>query len=380
MKKISSFILCILFVLDMFNAPTACYGMEEPQDIELQRKIGQLLIVGFQGTLPEDEGPTKICRLLKEEKLGGVILYRYNIVDPNQLLRLTQSFYDANPKAFIAVDQEGGQVQRLTSQKGFNITTPSAQKVAEQCSEYEQSRVIYNLMAQELANYRINVNFGPVVDLNNPEHPSPAIGKYERSYSNNPDVVTNFARIFIEEHRMLKILTSPKHWPGHGYSTADSHQGLTDTTKTAVPERELLPYTNLISSGHVDMLMTAHVVNTNYDPEGYPATLSPKTLKNLLRSLGYNGVVISDDLHMGAIQQHYPFETAIMLAVNATCDMLIFSNNAAAAQGISDFKPDASLAEKVIDTIYKKITLGQITLERIEESYQRVTLLKNRLS
>jgi len=199
MKSVVRGFLIALSLGTMFTQ--AIQAMEDLEKDELDKKIGHLLMVGFQGTLPEEEGPKKICSLLQQGKLGGVILYRYNIVNPDQLLCLTQSFCDANHKVFIAVDQEGGLVQRLIASKGFNITTPAAQVVAETYEDPEQARDLYSLMAEELAKYHINVNFGPVVDLNNPDHPSPAIGKYKRSYGNDPERVTQFDRIFVEEHR-----------------------------------------------------------------------------------------------------------------------------------------------------------------------------------
>jgi len=240
--KISKVILLSFFiVLGNSKILIPCYGMEEYGEAELDRKIGQLLMVGFQGTHPEEEEPKKICNLLQQGKLGGVILYRYNIVSPDQLLLLTQTFYEANNSVFIAVDQEGGLVQRLVPSKGFSITTPSAQDIAETYAEPEQARNLYCLMAEELGKYYINLNFAPVLDLNNPDQPSPAIGKHKRSYGNDPQLVSEFAKIVVEEHRKKGIATALKHFPGHGYSTEDTHHGIADTTQTAVPETELAP-------------------------------------------------------------------------------------------------------------------------------------------
>ncbi len=382
MKISRVILLSFLIVLGISKIIMPCYGMDEDGEAELDKKIGQLLMVGFQGTLPEDEGPRKICSLLQQGKLGGVILYRYNIVDPNQLLRLTKSFYEANNKVFIAVDQEGGLVQRLIASKGFNITTPSAQVVAETYQDPEQARGLYGVMAEELAKYHINVNFGPVVDLNNPDQPSPAIGKYKRSYGNDPERVTQFARVFVEEHRKQKIATATKHFPGHGYSTEDTHHGIADTTQTAIPETELTPYKNLIVSGHSDMIMTAHIVNKNYDPDGHPATLSPLVIQNLLRKqLGYNGVVVSDDLHMGAIQKYYTLDDAVTRALNATCDLLVFSSNTsgtntAANAALSMWDKESSSTENIIEMIHQKITEEKINIERIKESFERLEKLK----
>jgi beta-N-acetylhexosaminidase len=383
--KISKVILVsCLIALGVSKTLTPCYGMDEDKEAELDKKIGRLLMVGFQGTRPEEEGPKKICDLLQQKKLGGVILYRYNIVNPDQLLFLTQSFYEADNNVFIAVDQEGGLVQRLVTSKGFH-ETPAAQVVADTCADPEQARDLYRLMAEQLAQYHININFGPVVDLNNPSQPSPAIGKYKRSFGNDPERVSQFAKVFVEEHRKKRIATALKHFPGHGYSTADTHQGIADTTQPAVPEMELTPYKNLISSGHVDMVMTAHIVNKNYDSEGYPATLSPLIIQKLLREdLKYGGVVVSDDLLMGAIQQYYKLDEAVTCALNATCDFLLFSNNTlgtntGATQELPMWKIDGDVMENIIGIIHQKITEGKISIERINESYERLTKLKTTL-
>ncbi|WP_032112310.1 glycoside hydrolase family 3 protein [Candidatus Paracaedibacter symbiosus] len=378
MKKLRVILLQLCLSIPII---IGAYAMEEDREVTLNKKVGNLIITGFKGTSPEEEGVKKIHTLLQQEELGGVILYGYNIVNPEQLFNLTKSLHEANLKSFIAVDQEGGFVQRLTEQKGFR-KTPSAADVAQLYADPEEARSLYNLMAEELKRYYININFAPVVDLNNPENPSPAIGKYKRSYGDDPELVSQYAKVFIEEHLKHGILSSPKHFPGHGYSTGDTHQDITDTTQRAIPEKELVPYKTLMKSNHLDMVMTAHIVNRReeYDPEGYPATLSPKILKNLLRSQGYNGVVISDDLHMGAIQKHYSINQVVPLALNATCDMLLFSNNRAAMPEATGYSPDLDVSGKVIKIVEQEIKQGGVSLDRINESYQRVSLLKARLS
>lgn len=382
MKTSKVILLSFLMAVAISKIQIPCYGMEDDGTVELDKKIGQLLMVGFQGTHPEEAEPKKICSLLQQGKLGGVILYKYNILSPDQLLLLTQSFYEANKNVFIAVDQEGGLVQRLVVSKGFAVTTPSAQEITETYSEPEEARELYRLMAEELEKYHINVNFGPVVDLNNPDQPSPAIGKYKRSYGNDPERVSQFARVFVEEHRKKKIATALKHFPGHGYSTTDTHQDIADTTQTADLEMELAPYRNLILSGDVDMIMTAHIVNKTYDPDGYPATLSSQMIQTLLREqLKYTGVVVSDDLHMGAIRKYYKIDEVVTRALNGTCDFLVFSNHTsgtytAANQDILTWSTDLSLTENIIGIIRQKVLKEEISRERIEESYARIVKLK----
>ena len=171
----------------------------------------------------------------------------------------------------------------------------------------------------------INQNLAPVVDLNvNPV--SPAIGAYERSFGADVDKVTAHARAFIEAHHAHQVLCTLKHFPGHGSAAGDSHNGFVDVTETWSHE-ELAPYATLIQAGLADAVMTAHVFNRQWD-ETDPATLSPAVITGLLREeLGYSGVVFSDDMQMGAIQQFYTFEEAIRKALEAGVDVIAIANN-----------------------------------------------------
>ncbi|RLB66095.1 MAG: glycoside hydrolase family 3, partial [Deltaproteobacteria bacterium] len=215
----------------------------------------------------------------------------------------------------------------------------------------------------------ITLNFAPVVDLNiNPNNP--VIGKLERSFSADPQVVTRMALAFIRAHHVLGIRCTLKHFPGHGSSSTDSHLGFVDVTKTWSPV-ELEPYKNIIGAGMADAIMTAHVFNAKLD-EDYPATLSKRVITGLLREkLGYGGVIISDDMQMGAIRKYYGFEQAIRLAIDAGVDILIVANNT-----IFD-KTAIPRAISIIRTLVKQ---GKISVPRIEASYRRIHALKQPIS
>ena len=180
-------------------------------------------------------------------------------------------------------------------------------------------------MAKTLAAAGINHNLAPVVDINsNPANP--VIGALGRSFSADPAVVIAQARAFIEAHHAHDVTTTLKHFPGHGSSQADSHLGLVDVSATWQRD-ELEPYRVLIGEGIVDTVMTAHVFNTQLDPT-YPATLSKATITGILRDeLGFDGVVITDDMNMQAITSQYGFEQAAVLAVQAGADLLAYGNN-----------------------------------------------------
>jgi beta-N-acetylhexosaminidase len=183
--------------------------------------------------------------------------------------------------------------------------------------------------------------------------------------------VALFAKEVIKAHRKYGIVTSLKHFPGHGSSKDDTHFGLADVTNTW-SQRELKPYKTLLDSGYVDAVMTSHIVNKNLDKKGLPGTLSKAIIDSLLRrKIGFNGVVFSDDMQMQAITSHYGFEEAIKLAVNAGVDIMCFSNN---IQG-----NEIRTVDKVHSIIKKYVASGEISKSRIEESFKRIMELKKTL-
>jgi beta-N-acetylhexosaminidase len=265
----------------------------------------------------------------------------------------------------IAIDHEGGFVSRLRPDKGFPDTVTAQSLGAQDPSiTYEYATG----MAQTLRSAGINLNLAPVVDVNvNPE--SPAIGYYERSFSADPEVVAAHAIEFIRAHHDTGVLTTLKHFAGHGSATTDSHLGITDVTDTW-SEAELIPFQRVIEAGMADAVMTAHLVNAKIDPD-YPATLSKATITGILRDrLGFEGVVITDDMQMGAIREAYGYEHAIELAINAGADIVAVANM---------LVYDPALAVKTFEAIMAAVRAGAITEGRIDESYQRIMRLKARL-
>jgi beta-N-acetylhexosaminidase len=226
-----------------------------------------------------------------------------------------------------------------------------------------------DVIARSLAVLGINTNFAPVLDLNvNPNNP--VIGKLDRSFSADPAVVSRNAALMIEAHHARGLLCGVKHFPGHGSSLDDSHEGFVDVSATWT-KKELRPFTSMIEKGLCDMVMTAHIFNKNLDSV-YPATLSNATIDGLLRGqMGYNGVVITDDMMMKAISERYGLETAIEKAVNAGADILLFANNT------YTFDPD--IAQKSFDILKSLVASGRISTTRIDTSWMRIQALKERL-
>ncbi|MDP2302408.1 MAG: glycoside hydrolase family 3 N-terminal domain-containing protein [Ignavibacteria bacterium] len=328
-----------------------------------REKIAQMIMVGFPGKFLNDSVKVDLA----ERNLGGIIYFAANIDNPQQIKLLSDTIkMTASTPPFIAVDQEGGRVARLNFNNGFDSTL-SAHKLGTIFNSENITRAEAAKMAEWLVQSGMNVNLAPVVDVNvNPT--SPAIGNLGRSFSSNPDTVTFHASWFIDEFNKKGIVTTLKHYPGHGSALNDSHLGFTDIT-TTWSDSELIPYQQLISNGFTDFVMPGHLFNANLDSV-YPATLSYKTVTNLLREqIGFNGLTITDELFMQAITNNYGFEESIVLAVNAGNDILLYRTN---------MKDGSSLASQVIDIIEQKVINGIIPQERINESYARIISLKTK--
>lgn len=336
-------------------------------DLPLAAKIGQMIMVGFGGRYVDEN--SGIVRQIADGLVGSVVLFGRNVESPEQMQALTATLRGYSPiPLLVSIDQEGGWVARL--QRGFGITSNySAQYLGAQ-SGLDLTRTQGESTAQRLAELGINLNLAPVVDLNtNPSNP--IIGRYERSYSADPTVVADHARTVIEAHRSRNVFCTLKHFPGHGSSRGDTHYGFVDVTDTW-NVTELSPYAALIGSQSCDVIMTAHIFNSALDPD-YPATLSANIITGILRQkLGFDGVVISDDMQMGAISSQYNLETAVRLAITAGVDIIAFSNNIPLSRGAS--------AQRLHDIIMGLVDAGTISPQRIDASYQRIMRLKRRLA
>lgn len=365
----------VLIIFTLFYL-SACAQSPPPDRSasSLEQKIGQMLMIGFRGL--EAPPGSSVARAIREQHVGGVVLFDYdvpsrqygrNIRSPGQLKALNRSLQSyAREPLLIAADQEGGRVARLKAKYGFPETVSA--RYLGRTDNADTTRFYARRMAQALSRAGVNTNLAPVVDLNsNPDNP--VIGSLERSYSADPAVVTRHARILIEALHSFDILATLKHFPGHGSSRQDSHEGLVDVTESWSP-RELIPYRRLIESGQADLVMTAHIYNARLDTVS--ATLSRDIITGMLRdSLGYDGVVISDDLQMGAIRKHYELKETIRMAITAGVDILCFANNSVY---------DEQIAAKAQRIIQELIDEGTIREARIDSSYNRIMELKQTLS
>jgi beta-N-acetylhexosaminidase len=342
-------------------------------DDRLDRMIGQTIMVGFSGQSEHDPGVKAVRDQLAKGLIGGVVLYPENISSARQLRLLTAYLLNANSALvpFIAIDQEGGRVQRLDRRTG-HTHYPSAQKLGRDATlTPEEARRIYGGMAKELAGAGINLNFGPVVDLSlNPWNAVIALRK--RSYGPDPNAVTSLARAFIAAHREANVATVAKHFPGHGSSWSDSHKSLPDISRSW-QESELEPYVALAHDGLLDMVMIGHLYHPRFsDGDKLPSSLSANAIKALRAEgyIGFGGVVVSDDMEMGAVRDHYSLEDRVVRALNAGVDLLVFSNVKSR---------DTDLGVKLHEIIATAVRDGRIPRARIEAAYERIATLKRRL-
>jgi len=337
----------------------------------LSGDLGQLLLVGFRGT--DADAEADLDRLLCRVRAGGSLLFARNIVDTAQVARLTARIRErarlcGASRPLIAVDAEGGRVMRLGPAAGYTPTLSAEELGASNdfaLTELEALRIGRTLRAAG-----INWNLAPVVDVGyNPANP--VIVGVGRSFSANPRLVAAQAGAWIRGMHAAGVLTALKHFPGHGSSFGDSHHGFVDVTETADPDLELLPYRALIAEGLADSIMTAHVFNRRLDPR-HPATLSAPTITGLLRGqLGFPGLVVSDDLRMGAIEQAYGMEHAALLTLLAGVDIVLIAE---------DRLPDGrSAAEVALAALRHALADGRLPIDRAATALARVRALKTRL-
>ena len=341
-------------------------------DKKLKKMIGSMLIVGFDAKSVTPD--TQIVKDINRYNIGGVILfdidYKHrdktkNISSKKQLKTLVENLKKyTNDRIFISIDQEGGKVARLKPRYGFT-KIPSAKDVAK--GSLDDAKEVYNKQSQMLQEIGINMNFAPVVDLEiNPKNK--VIVALQRSFGKDASKVVQYAQTVIDAQKKHHIISVLKHFPGHGSSLGDSHKGFVDISDT-YKQKELEPYVELISKKSVDAIMVAHVFDKHIDSK-YPATLSYNFNTKLLRDrLGFDGVIISDDMQMGALSKHYSLDERVALAINSGVDILLFGNQLSNI-GVSE----------LVESIYKQVKSGVISKKRIEESSKRVEYLKTKNS
>ncbi|MEH6908529.1 beta-N-acetylhexosaminidase [Neobacillus drentensis] len=332
---------------------------EQLNKMTLNEKIGQMIIAGFDGITVN----SNTQNLINKYKPGGLILYQTNVKDAAQLVNLTNAIKTVNSKnkvpLFISVDQEGGRVHRMPTSIQ---NTPSARTIGNKNDE----KYAYNIgkvIAYELQAFGFNTDFAPVLDIqSNPKNT--VIG--DRSFGSNSSIVSNLGVSMMKGIGSGKIIPVIKHFPGHGDTSVDSHLELPFVLNdlTRLKKVELVPFNNAIKD-HADMVMIAHILVKKIDPN-YPASMSKTIITNLLRKQsGFGGVVITDDMTMGAIAKHYNLKDAAVRAVNAGSDIILVGH------GMDN-------VATVYKSIYSAVKNHTISEDTINKSVYRILTLKHK--
>lgn len=331
--------------------------------MNLAQQIGQLVVVGFDGY----EVNEHISTLITKYHVGNIILFEKNCKNPNQVFKLVQDLQKLAIESngvplFVTIDQENGMVARIS--EGVTLFPGNMAQAAG--ATLEEVYQVGRYTGEGLKALGINFNLAPSVDINNNPH-NPVIGV--RSYGETGEQVASFASHYIKGLQDAGVISTAKHFPGHGDTSVDSHLDLPVVAhdKVRLEEVELYPFKVAIDEG-IQAIMSAHVKFPAYEPDGLPATLSYRVLTGLLRErLGFKGLVITDCMEMKAIDTYYGTSKAVPLAIKAGADLVCISH--------SKDKQIEAIAE-----VFKSVEEGTISFKRIDESVERILSLKEHLN
>lgn len=339
------------------------------ENMTMEEKVGQMLMPDFRTWKGNNviEMNEEIAQLVKDYHLGGVILFRENTVTAEQTTKLVHAYQEAAEKygLLISIDQEGGIVTRLQMGTDF----PGNMALGAGRSE-ELAEKVGKAIGEELNALGINMNFGPVLDVNN-NPDNPVIGV--RSFGENPELVGKLGNAYIKGLHETGTAATAKHFPGHGDTAVDSHLGIAEVPHDLkrLKEVELYPFQQVMDAG-IDAIMTAHVTFPKIDNTkaisqldgteiAVPATLSHKVLTGLVREdMGFKGVIVTDAMNMKAVADHFGPVDAAIRAVKAGTDIVLMPVG----------------LEAVAKGLYNAVNTGDISTERIEQSVERILTLK----
>lgn len=332
---------------------------EQISKMSLDEKIGQMVIVGFEGHTLD----TEIKGMIEDGDIGGVILFKRNVEDSAQLIELVNSLKDANSKnnipLFVSIDEEGGTVSRMPD----GLLDIPTNRVIGQKDDKEFSYEIGKTIAKEIKSFGFNMNFAPVLDIDsNPNNP--VIGN--RSYGSDEKLVSKLGVETMKGIQSEGVISVVKHFPGHGDTAVDSHIGLpiVDKSLEQLQQFEFIPFAEAIKN-NADVVMIAHILLKQIDPEN-PASFSKTLITDILRNqLNFQGVVITDDLTMGAIVENYDIGDAAIQSIAAGSDIALICHG---------YENEI----KVLDRLKKAVENGIISQERVNESVYRILSLKKK--
>ena len=316
-------------------------------------KLGQMVMIGIQGTKVDDDS----LYMLNQYHMGGVILFDRNMESPEQVKQLTSDLQaQSNEKVplFIGIDEEGGDVVRMAEK----LTPAPSQKEIGATGDIEQAKTWAIKTAKSLKDMGINVNFAPVADVGSND---------KRSYSTDANTVIDFVRAATKGYQQENIIYSLKHFPGIGKGKVDSHvdSSSIDVAKEVLMTEDILPFKTIIDENEPNdyFILVSHLKYPALDEE-YPASLSSKIMTDLLRNeLGYKGIIITDDMEMGAVANHNDFRSIGVNAVKAGADIVLVCH---------EYQHQQEVYLGLLDAVNS----GEISQERIDESVKRIIKVK----
>jgi beta-N-acetylhexosaminidase len=328
-------------------------------EMSLDEKIGQLVMVGVDGYTNDKNSR----ELIEKYRVGGFVLLGHNVKDTEQMLQLINSLKETNSvnkiPLFLSIDEEGGRISRMP--KDF-VKLPTSKRIGE-INDSSLSYQVGSILGEELRAFGLNMNFAPVLDINsNPQNP--VIG--DRAFGANPDLVTELGIQTMKGIKSQNVISVVKHFPGHGDTSVDSHIGLpiVNYDMKRLDSFELLPFYEAIKN-QAHAVMIAHILLPKIDPDN-PASFSKVIITDILRQkMNFDGVVITDDLTMGAVVENYDIEEAAVESLKAGCDIILVCH---------DYEKEVG----VINAIKTAVETGEISKDRMDESVYRILKLKEK--
>ncbi|MCI8313028.1 MAG: glycoside hydrolase family 3 protein [Lachnospiraceae bacterium] len=337
-------------------------------DMSLEERVLQLFVITPEALTRVDTvvvAGEATKEAIIERPVGGLIYFQKNLQNPEQVKEMLSNTYQyyreaGAPVPFLSVDEEGGSVARIGGQSAFGVERLPDMRVIGENGNAEEAKRVGDVIGSYLSELGFNLDFAPDVDvLTNPQN---EVVK-KRSFGSDAELVSRMSMAVVkglEEHGIYATL---KHYPGHGATLSDSHKGYayTDKTLEELMEEELIPFKEGISED-IHFIMVAHISVPEITKDTVPCSLSPYMVTDVLREqLGYQGIVITDAMNMGAISQEYNSKEASVMALKAGVDLVLMP---------TDF-------EEAYQGVLSAIEEGELTEERIDESVRRVLRLKN---
>ena len=345
------------------------------QKMSIREKVGQMFFVRPEALdtsihwneyaeLPDyklEQVNKTMLAVNKDYPIGGMILYAHNIVDETQLKKFIEEIRELNGSPLLAIDEEGGRVARIANNENFDVPKYESMAAIAESDDPEEAYKAAFTIGSYVKKYGFDIDYAPVADVNtNPDNI--VIGP--RAFSDDPETAAKFVVSYLNGLESAGVIGTLKHFPGHGDVSTDTHYGYASTDKTwdEMLKCEMIPFKAGIKAG-AKRIMTAHIAAPNVSGDDLPATLSPVILQDKLRGeLGFDGVIVTDAMDMGAITKQFSNTEAAIKSIQAGVDVVLCSRE----------------FTQVFDAVVKAVEKGEIKESRIDESVKRILKLKQK--